>query len=969
MPIEFQNPLALLLLLSIPLIIYISYHSLVNISRLRRLLSLTIRILLIILLIFLLADFKLKKKINRLCTIFLVDVSKSIDDDSTPKTSEYIKSAINKKSPDDLIGVILFGNRAVIEVPPTTHPEFNKFSSIVDDTHTNISGAIKLSLAIFPRDTMKRLVLITDGDENIGSAIDDASVVANENIEISVLPIMKKSKNEIFIENLIAPSITDQDELFNIEAVIISNTDIETQSIASLRLFRDNQFIGSKIINVNQGKNIFLLKDMIQSPGFHNYEVILESLDDSEPQNNTYSAYTVVVGKPKILILGEDEDTQFIYNALLTAGLETEKKSIAVAPISLAEFTGYDAIYLNNVPAHLLSQNQMKILKNYVFDLGGGFGMIGGENSFAPGGYLNTPIEETLPVNMQIKDKKYVPSTALIMAIDKSGSMSGEGVFGNKMVLANEAAMAVIDVLDRGNVAGVIAFDSAAKWVVQPTKLQNKEMIKYDIASIRSGGGTDMYPALSIAFRELKGIDAQVKHIIVLSDGRSQPGDFEGVVTEMRNNKITLSTVAVGADSDIELMKKLAIIGQGRYYYTDDPSNIPRIFTRETIMAQKSYIVEKPFAPEIFIYNPSISGIDAFPDLKGYIITEIKDRAEMVLKSGLKEDEYKNNPVLAFWNFGLGKSLAFTSDAKNRWGVDWITWDNFSKFWYQVTKSIIRKRFSKDFKTNITTKNGIAKVTVDAINSEGKYINSLNLTSHIITPDLKSIQIPLQQTASGKYEGSFEALNTGSYFVNISSKGGESITTGFVIPYSPEYKANRTNMFLLKNIAEKTGGKINPDIDYILSHNLVKPRSLTDIFKFLLLCSIILIPLDIASRRIIIERRQLQWILNTYGKLINSIKPKPKEEKRDETLLALKRKKESVQQTFDRRFSFKTQEETIKDKRLRIEPIITFPSITPTQPSPIKGGGIGRGEKSTEELFTSKLLKAKRKFKQNKKSK
>ena len=240
---------------------------------------------------------------------------------------------------------------------------------------------------------------------------------------------------------------------------------------------------------------------------------------------------------------------------------------------------------------------------------------------------------------------------------------------------------------------------------------------------------------------------------------------------------------------------------------------------------------------------------------------------------------------------------------------------------------------------------------------------------------MKSIQIPLQQTASGKYEGSFEALNTGSYFVNVSSKGEESITTGFVIPYSPEYKANRTNMFLLKNIADKTGGKINPDIDYILSHNLVKPRSLTDIFKFLLLCSIILIPLDIASRRIIIERRQLQWLVNVFYKIINTIKSRPKEEKQDETLLALKRKKESVQQTFGRRFSFKTREETSKGKSLKIEPIITSPSLTPTQPSPIKGGGIGRREKPTkegkpaEELFTSKLLKAKERYKEGKKFK
>ena len=432
----------------------------------------------------------------------------------------------------------------------------------------------------------------------------------------------------------------------------------------------------------------------------------------------------------------------------------------------------------------------------------------------------------------------------------------------------------------------------------------------------------------------------------------------------MRENKITLSTVAIGGDSDIELMKKLAIIGNGRHYYTDDPSNIPRIFTRETIMAQKSYIVEKPSTPQITSYSPAISGIRNFPDLKGYVLTEMKGRAEMVLKSGLKEEEYKNNPLLALWNYGLGKSVAFTSDAKNRWSIDWINWENFSKFWYQVTKTIIRKRFSRELKSNIIVKNGLAKITVDAIDSEGRYINSLNLNGHIVTPDLKSIQVALHQTASGRYEASFEALDTGTYFINISSKEEHSLTTGLVIPYSPEYKTNRTNMFLLKNIAEKTGGKINPDIDYILSHNLVKPSSLTNILKFLLVFSILLIPFDIASRRIIIERRQLQWLLNTYYRILNSIKYRPKEEKRDETLLALKRRKESIQQTFDRKFSIKTQEETPKGKQPIIEPTIISPTKTIREEK-----GITKEEKPTEELFTSKLLKAKRKIKEDKKSK
>jgi uncharacterized membrane protein len=496
-------------------------------------------------------------------------------------------------------------------------------------------------------------------------------------------------------------------------------------------------------------------------------------------------------------------------SALRTQYIDVQVVQPERIPKDVAGLEKYDGVILSNVSSLKLTRKQMESIRDYVRDQGGGLLMVGGEDSFGLGGYYRTPVEEALPVTMEVKQKIEIPSLAVVLSVDRSGSMamttSGEKI--TKLDIAKEAAHLVVDLLDERNEVGVMSWDTEFLWDAPVRSARDKQAIHNAISTVKAGGGTDGYPALKESYQVLFERPALLKHVIFLSDGQMTRGDFQGLIRRMAKDKITVSTVAIGKDADVQLMFDVAKWGRGRFYYTEDDSTIPRIFTLETQLASKSSLIEQPFRAALASpAHEAIQEIDwkSSPPLGGYVATTLKGTADMVLMT------HQEDPLLATWRYGLGRSAAFTSDAKAKWALLWMRWNGFNKFWSQLVRWTLRSGTRSDTVASVARVDETGEVLVDAVDSKGEFINFLDSQVGVVSPDKQRNVVELEQVAPGRYRGRFPASQEGVYLVGMAQRRGEQMMgsqlAGLVVPYSQEFRDLGVDEAFLRELSELTGG-------------------------------------------------------------------------------------------------------------------------------------------------------------------
>ncbi|HEX8183243.1 MAG TPA: VWA domain-containing protein, partial [Blastocatellia bacterium] len=504
MRIEFTNPLALVLLALIPLALYLARHSLANLSRARGAASLCARILILSLLVMSLAGLRIRTTSRDLALIFLIDVSASVAQDTRASVIDFINSEVERAGPRDYLSVVAFGREPSVELAPTRKEaladwRLAEISSNPPRDYTDIAAALRLAAALAPEDASARLVLISDGNENLERATEEAQLLQASGIEVFTRAIettteRAPSQGEIAVRDLVAPETLAEGEAFDLKVTVDSTRDTE----AVLRIYRNDSVAAEREVHlVGSGENIFVLPQRADQKGFYSYRAEVEAIQsDTFVQNNSREAFAMVEGRPKTLyVYGDPRPSPAIARVLGEGSFLADVRPAASVPTTLAGFQDYDLVIFDNVPASSLTTAQMKMVASYVRDLGGGFIMIGGDQSFGPGGYYKTPIEEALPVSLDVRQKKHLPSLAIALVIDKSGSMSGE-----KLELTLEASSATVNFLSERDSVGVIAFDSEPYPVVSLTKVEDKKSIINQIQSIQALGGTNMYPGLKMAY-------------------------------------------------------------------------------------------------------------------------------------------------------------------------------------------------------------------------------------------------------------------------------------------------------------------------------------------------------------------------------------------------------------------------------------------------------------------------------------
>jgi uncharacterized protein YegL len=481
--------------------------------------------------------------------------------------------------------------------------------------------------------------------------------------------------------------------------------------------------------------------------------------------------------------------------------------------------------------------------------------MVGGENSFGPGGYFQTRMERLLPVRFDKKKRKDTPSLALVMVIDKSGSMSG-----NRIALARQAAKTTVQLLGPSDRVGVVAFDSTPTEVVSLQTTRNKGQIMYQISRIHASGGTRILSALQMAYRMLSGVRAKVKHVILLSDGQDSKRGIRSVLQSMTGERITVSSIAVGSGSDRSLLRMIAQGGGGRFYYTEDPYNIPKIFTKETSKVSKNSLIEEPFRPRVKSYSQAIKGMrfSAVPYILGYVSVKAKRNSQVILSTDT------NEPLLVSWRRGLGRVMAYTSDVKNRWAAQWIRRPSFERFWAQVIRTCMRQGPSRQLKVKAIIEEGIGKITVDAISGQGDFLDHLIPKGIILDPALRRTNTSLFQTGPGFYQGRFVPKRHGAYLVKVrfNTKKGRFVgmgQTSVSYSYPAELLSASPDLQRMKTLATLGKGALNPTNTDLWKRN-PKERLLViePLWPWLIALVLILFLLDVFLRRVRIFGRAAQ---------------------------------------------------------------------------------------------------------------
>jgi Ca-activated chloride channel homolog len=619
--------------------------------------------------------------------------------------------------------------------------DLERFRDGVAGQCTDIARGLRLALNCGASDERRTIYVLSDANFNRGTW--PAAGAATTGAQVHLIVLDRPPPPEVAASDLGVPSSVRVDQGFSAEVRIAST--VETP--AELRVFKDGYLQQERQVSLRAGENVFRVPGLyFREKGFHAVEMSVKAAQDTQLANNRARALVVVPGEARVLYVDRDiEQIPYLKGALELEGIQVEARSAAGVPQNLSDLLSFDAFVLCNVPADRLSMRQMQMIRTYVQDFGGGFVMVGGDESFGLGGYYNTPIEEILPVKMPIQKDVLRPSLAVMLVIDKSGSMEGA-----KIQLAKRAALATAEAINPRDLIGVIGFDGEARVLLDLTPAGDQATIAAHIAGLEAGGGTFLYPALQQAHEDLTNSNARRKHVIVLSDGQTQGFGYEELVSNMAADAITLSTVGIGDGADMNLMEAMATAGGGRTYFTNDFNTIPQIFTREALRASRSMLIERLVQPAVVSRDASLDEIDTdeLPVLTGYVATTPKPSARTLIVSD------SGDPILAKWRVGLGRTAAFTSEPKPRWAEDWVEWEDFAKFWSQLVRSVTGQDLAQSFQIEATHRldGADAILCADVRDTAGVFADGLTLELSTFAPSGRSTPLPVSRQGPGLYE-------------------------------------------------------------------------------------------------------------------------------------------------------------------------------------------------------------------------
>ena len=845
---RFTQPTWLLLLIPVAIGLYYSWRHIHGMAKARKRWAIGLRFLLVTALVVALAGPEARRPNKGVCTMFLLDRSDSITGEEIKKGEKFVDEAMQKLGPEDAAGLIVFGKEAVIDTAPGGRRTLGKVLSKVDGSSSDLAGAIRLASATFPDGKARRIVVLSDGNETSGDAAEAAQVAATDGVGIDYVALgLEGKQTEVSVVDMQTPDEVRVDQPFDMRVVV----DSTVATRGTLELDRDGKLIKTVPVTLTAGRNAIVVSDKLAQAGFSRYRATLKVEGDHDNRNNVGMGFVVIRGKPRVLVLQEDVNRTELTHALQKAGIDIDLGGPGGLPTRPEQIQRYDAVIFNDINAASITEPQMKIMQSATRDSGVGFAMIGGENSFLPGGYYGTPVAEILPVDLNIRQRKSFPSTSVLIIVDCSGSMGAMEDGQQKIRLAAKAAEETVKLLSPMDRIGVAGSSDGIEFVAPMQPLSDKMAVINQVRRLDvTGGGIYIGPSVEAAEPILRKEPSKVRHFILLADGADSTDwrDAMQRVSSMFADKITTTVVAIGDGPFVPQLRQLAKMGGGRFYLADRARKLPAIFTQDAAIMSRSAIEEGAFFPKVTAGEEILRGIDSMPPLLAYCLTDARPLAKVGMRTK------KDDPLLATWQYGLGASLAFTSDAQSRWAKSWVGWEGFQAFWSQAVRAISRRATRNNYQVSVRQDGGKGQIEMKGYDRLGNPLSGENATVRIASPDGQSKEVTLSQQAPGLFTGSFDASALGSYIVTVAEKdpnGGMRVSSsGFSVPYPPEYRSFRPNRPLLDQVSKLTKGQeLKNPLDAL--RPVPDPGvSIRELWPLFVLLAALMIPLDVAVRRL-----------------------------------------------------------------------------------------------------------------------
>ena len=850
--------------------------------------ALLARLLLVSLFIMLLAEPRAIRSDDTTSVVYALDTSDSIGGDMQTRAIGFMTQTVTGKPEKDRAGLVVFGRSAAVELPPRQSFPFEAINVRVAADGTSLERALSLAAAMLPDSGSSRIVLLSDGAETAGDAASVLPQLTARGIRVDVLPISYSHDHEVWLERLDLPRVVKSGETYEASVVLSSLQ----AGRGTLTLAENGKTIAEEAVTFNEGKNRFALPLYMRGPGFYEYTARIQVPTEADgwQENNLAVNHLFLKGKGRVLLVssaGGGDHTQWLSEAMRQSGLLLDERSPFDLPFDAFSYLPYDAIVFANVPADEVDAARLQAIHDAVVTQGSGFLMIGGENSFGAGGYARTPIEKILPVSMDIKKRKALPKGALAIILHTCEFAEGN-TWGKR--IAKEA----IRVLGAQDEVGILVYSysgsgSGERWLFPLTPASQYEKLVPLINNAQIGDMPSFATTMQLGYDGLIASDAASRHMIVISDGDPSPPP-PALLGKFAQAQISISTVAINPHGGQEqsIMGAIASATGGRYYFPQDPKQLPSIFIKEAKTLRRNIIQNRTFTPVASFPSPILRGIDAVPPLHGLVLTTVKPRAEAILMAPDGDD---SDPLLAKWRHGLGTTAAFTSDLSAHWGRDWVRWDRYRPFVRQLMTAIARVERKQFLFVDIHADGTTGRIQVEDHHAQAGF---LDLQAEVAMADGTTAPVQLRQVGPRNYQGSFPLRGSGRYRVLVAGSGDarqEHVTAGLMVPYSPEYLRFRSDPVLLQRIADETGGRLlsgNETGEEIYNFERAVRRNTRPIIDWFLIALAVALLLDVAIRRVRIDWQEVRSRL--AGKQSTT---------KDATLGSLLKRKKDVTRSLD----------------------------------------------------------------------
>lgn len=812
-----------------------------QISPRRRRLALGLRLLTLLAMALALVGPRMSHSVEGRCLTLVVD-----DSLSTRRNQQWIQSyvaaALKERPPDWEVAVVLFAGEASLDLPPTLKPYLPKASVDLHRDQSDLASALQYAAAAQPSNRAGRLVLLSDGRETRGNLLQTAQALPLSGLELDTVAVPDNSQPEALIEELRCPPTVAQRAPFDVVVRLFSTV---AAPDARLRLTRQGHPQGVYRVPLQKGENVFVLPQQGEQPGVVRFEAQLSVEQDAERGNNQASGLTLVEGPSKVAWIGSRARPSPLVELLRERGFQVDCLDLSHTPQEVGEWLGYQAVVLDNVSSTDLGTDQLEVLTTLVREAGVGLTMAGGPDSFAAGGYGQTPLAEALPVDLRVRRDRFTPPTAQLHVIDKSGSMSETTNGVQHIALAREASIASLGLLTPEDHFGVLAFDDAAKWIVPLQAVAQPRSLAAQIATLRAGGGTSLFPALEQAVGALSSSDLSSRHILILSDGATAPAAFDVLLQKARQARITVSTVAVGNGADLVFLRRIADQGKGRCYVADNAHALPRIFARETLLNSQTSFDERPARVRLVESHPVVEGLAVaqLPLLSGHNRSVPRGVPHRVLVQTAAGD-----PVLAIGRYGLGKTLAFTGDLGSRWSGNWVSRSDFCQTLVQGVRWTLpdSQRGALDVSTG---RDSLGRFVVTARVSPE--LAPEGLEGRLLAPRGKSLPLELVQVAPDRYEARCEQSEGGTFVLSLGTPGGRlRWAQPVLLPGSRELSGVAVQHGLLQEAARAAGGRYQPTVQELFRSPRRAPQSRQPLTGPLVMLALLSLLAEVVVRRL-----------------------------------------------------------------------------------------------------------------------